>query len=90
MEGIVGRRITDAWALQFKNNADFGVAVSNWRSVIKVILPISSSKLEKALTEGLKSKERCETSSDVVVGLFAAIQDTVAPQLKPFVKSITI
>ena len=88
MEGIIGKRITDTWGLQFKNNSDFSGAVSNWRAVIKVILPIGYSKLEEALSEGLKSKDRCETSSEVVVGLFAAIQDAVAPQLKTFVRSI--
>ena len=88
MEGIVGKRITDTWGIQFKDNSDFGSAVSSWRAVIKVILPMAYFKLEEALSEGLKSKERCETSSDVVVGLFASIQDTVAPQLKAFVKSI--
>ena len=88
MEGIMGKRIPDTWGLQFKNNSDFGSVVSSWRAVIKIILPIAYSKLEEALSEGLKSKERCETSSDVVVGLFASIQDTVAPQLKAFVKSI--
>lgn len=90
MEGVVGKKITDLWTLQFRNNDDFGIAVANWRAVIKVILPISYSKLEEALSEGLKSKERCETSSDTVVGLFTAIQDAVAPQLKSFVKSIKI
>ena len=84
----MGKRIPDTWGLQFKNNSDFGSVVSSWRAVIKIILPIAYSKLEEALSEGLKSKERCETSSDVVVGLFASIQDTVAPQLKAFVKSI--
>lgn len=88
MEGIMGKRIPDTWGLQFKNNLDFGSVVSSWRAVIKIILPIAYSKLEEALSEGLKSKDRCETSSDVVVGLFASIQDTVAPQLKAFVKSI--
>lgn len=90
MEGILGKKIKDSWMLAFRDNSDFGALVLSWKTVIKSILPMSCSHLEKALIEGLKSKELSENVANIVVGLFASIQDTVRPQLKSFIDSVEL
>lgn len=76
--------------LAFRDNSDFGALVLSWKTVIKSILPMSCSHLEKALIEGLKSKELSENVANIVVGLFASIQDAVRPQLKSFIDSVEL
>lgn len=88
MEGIVGKRIRDSWTLKFLDNSDFDTLVNLWLLVIKAVLPLSCTALEAALNDGLRSKERSANEADKVVGFFAAVQDTLRPQLKKFTDAI--
>ena len=81
---------TDTWQLAFNDNSDFDAVVQLWKKIIKIILPISCAHLDPVLKDGLKSKELSENAAVTVVGLFAAVQDTLQPQLKQFVKSVSI
>ena len=90
MEGIMGRKITDTWQLAFNDNSDFDAVVQLWKKIIKIILPISCAHLDPVLKDGLKSKELSENAAVTVVGLFAAVEDTLQPQLKQVVKSVSI
>lgn len=90
MEGVMGKKIRDNWALTFKNNSDFDTLVQLWKTVIKSILPIACSHLETALRDGLKSKELSESTADTVVGLFTSIQDMLQPQLNSFTEAVNV
>ena len=90
MEGVVGEKIKDSWRLWFRDNSDFDALVSHWKTVIRSILPMACSSLEKALQDGLKSKEQSEIAADTVVGLFASVQDTLQAQLRPFTEAIDL
>lgn len=88
MEGIIGKKIKDNWALAFKENSDFDTLVHLWKTTIKSILPMSCPHLEVALKDGLKSKELSENTVETVVGLFASVQDIIRIQLKNFTDAI--
>lgn len=90
MEGVMGKKIRDNWALTFKNNSDFDTLVQLWKTVIKSILPIACSHLETVLRDGLKSKELSESTADTVVGLFTSIQDMLQPQLNSFTEAVNV
>lgn len=88
MEGVIGKKIRDNWAIVFKDNSDFEALVQLWKTVIKSILPMACSPLESVLRDGLKSKESSENAADTVVGLFTSVQDMLQPQLKPFTNAV--
>lgn len=88
MEGVIGKKIRDNWAIVFKDNSDFEALVQLWKTVIKSILPMACSPLESVLRDGLKSKESSENAADTVVGLFTSVQDMLRPQLKPFTNAV--
>lgn len=90
MEGVMGKKIRDNWALAFKTNSDFDALVQFWKTVIKSILPMARSPLESVLKDGLKSKELSESAADTVVGLFTSVQEMLQPQLKSFVDAVNI
>lgn len=90
MEGVIGKKIKDNWALTFSDNSDFDTLVYLWKAVIKSILPIACLPLESALKDGLKSKELSEIAADNVVGLFASVQDTIRIQLQNFIDAIEL
>ena len=88
MEGVIGKKINDNWALSFHDSSDFDELIRLWKIVIQSILPIAYSPLENALKDGLKSKELSDGAATTVVGLFASIQTTIRPQLKNFTDAI--
>ena len=88
MEGVVGEKINDNWALSFHDSSDFDALIRLWKIVIQSILPIAYSPLESALKDGLKNKELAESAATTVVGLFASIQTTIRPQLKSFTDAL--
>lgn len=88
MEGVVGKKIRDNWALTFKNNSDFDSLVVLWKMVVTSILPMACSTLEVVLRDGLKSKELSESAADTVVGLFTSVQSILQPHLKSFTESV--
>lgn len=88
MEGIIGKKISNSWNLQFKNNSDFDILVSLWEKVIASILPMSFQHLESALGDGLKSKEQSEKAGTFVAGILTGFQTTIQGQLKDFVEFI--
>lgn len=90
MEGVIGKKIKDNWALAFKNNSDFDELVQLWKIVIKSILPMGCSPLEAVLRDGLKSKELSENAADTVVGLFTSVQEILQPQLSIFVGEVNL
>lgn len=90
MEGIIGKRITNSWGMGFKDTKNFESLYQLWLKVVKSILPMSVSSLENVLVEGLKSKEKAENAADTVVGMFAAIQETVRVQVADFIENIEI
>lgn len=90
LEGVMGKKIRDNWALVFKTNTDFDALVQLWKTVIKSILPMACSTLEPVLKDGLKSKELSETAADTVVGLLTSVQEMLQPQLKSFVDAVTM
>lgn len=87
MEGIIGKRITNSWGMRFKDTTNFESLYKLWLKVVKSVLPMSVSSLENVLVEGLKNKEKAESAADSVVGIFAAIQETVRIQVADFIEN---
>lgn len=88
MESIIGRKISDFWALSFLDNSDFDKIVLLWRSVVKTVLPMAYTDLEPALKDGLKSKEQAKSVAERVSNTMAAIQETVHPLFIEYVKAV--
>ena len=88
MESIIGRKISDFWALSFLDNSDFDKIVLLWRSVVKTVLPMAYTDLEPALKDGLKSKEQAKSVAERVSNTMAAIQEMVHPQFIEYVKAV--
>ena len=89
MESVLGKKITDAWMLSFKDNSNFDTIVSLWTTVIKSILPAACSQLQPVINDGLKSKESSEKAADIVVGIISSIQDVLRPQFADFIDSLS-
>ena len=88
MESIIGRKISDFWALSFLDNSDFDKIVLLWRSVVKTVLPMAYTDLEPALKDGLKSKEQAKSVAERVSNTMAAIQETFHPLFIEYVKAV--
>lgn len=89
MEGILSKKILASWSLAFKDNFNFDNNVNEWKKVIKSIMPFNQYLLP-ALEGGLKNKEQAKRSSEQVVSMVNAIQETLKIQLKTFIDSVSI
>ena len=88
MEGVIGKKIRDNWALNFQDNSDFDTLVQLWKTVLKSILPMACASLEPVLNDGLKSKDASVSAADTVVGLLTSVQEMIQSQLSVFVNAV--
>lgn len=88
MEGVIGKKIRDNWALTFQDNSDFDTLVQLWKTVLKSILPMACASLEPVLNDGLKSKDASVSAADTVVGLLTSVQEMIQSQLSVFVNAV--
>ena len=77
MESFLGEKVRDVWSLRFRDNSNFDVNVEYWKKMIKVIMPIASTHLERVEKDGLKSQEASNSAVVTVAGILAAIQEVV-------------
>lgn len=88
LESIIGKRITNTWALSFKDNSSFDAIVSRWSIVVETILPIACAELEPVISDGLKSKDLSEKAANNVVGLLTSIKKMIQQQCIDFSDNI--